>query len=303
MPLFTTDSMHSPNFSHHPKISLSGRRNRSYSDAHVHFATAQTTASVTDAFSNNKVNNDDIAHFDDNPIEVVAEKGIITPAATNHHQQHSGGNRPRSKSESEPHHRRTPHKKKYPHHHPNRHHHHLNYGRHSPPPLSSCGKMWVRPMSARRNGMETHHVTTSALGDRHLSSLTSSGGSPSFSISSHPQAMSKGVPSANEEATTTSDRSVTKSKTSTSIDSRTTGLEDDLMMMMMYTTSSSPSPPTLFGSGYTTTSYPLSHHDSPTTPMAFGESGKPIVRVKNRHQDDLFESSFLPVANKSGDVK
>uniref|UniRef100_A0A7S2Q2R9 Uncharacterized protein n=1 Tax=Skeletonema marinoi TaxID=267567 RepID=A0A7S2Q2R9_9STRA len=301
MPLFTTDAMHSSNFSHHPKISRSGRRNRSYSDAHVHFATAQTTASVTDAFSNNQIN-DDIAHFDDNPIEVVAEKGIISPAATNQHQQHSGGNRPRSKSESEPHHRRTPHKKKYPHHHPNRHHHHLNYGRHSPPPLSSCGKMWVRPMSARRNGMETHHVTTSALGDRHLSSLTSSGGSPSFS--SHPQAKSKGVPSANEEATTTSDRSVTKSKKTSSIDSRTTGLEDDLMMMM-YTTSSSPSPPTLFGSGYTTTSYPLSH-DSPTTPMAFGESGKPIVRVKNRHQDDLFESSFLPVVNltnKSGDVK
>lgn len=142
-------------------------------------------------------------------------------------------------------------------------------------------------------------MTTSALGDRHLSSLTSSGGSPSFS--SHPQAKSKGVPSANEEATTTSDRNVTKSKKTSSIDSRTTGLEDDLMMMY---TSSSPSPPTLFGSGYTT-SYPLSH-DSPTTPMAFGESGKPIVRVKNRHQDDLFESSFLPVVNltnKSGDVK
>ena len=301
MPLFTTDAMHSSNFSHHPKISRSGRRNRSYSDAHVHFATAQTTSSVTDAFSNNQIN-DDIAHFDDNPIEVVAEKGIITPAATNQHQQHSGGNRPRSKSESEPHHRRTPHKKKYPHHHPNRHHHHLNYGRHSPPPLSSCGKMWVRPMSARRNGMETHHVTTSALGDRHLSSLTSSGGSPSFST--HPQALSKGVPSANEEAATSSDRNVTKSKKTSSIDSRTTGLEDDLMMMMMYTTSSSPSPPTLFGSGYTTTSYPLSH-DSPTTPMAFGESGKPIVRAKNRHQDDLFESSFLPVVNltNKSDVK
>jgi len=144
-------------------------------------------------------------------------------------------------------------------------------------------------------------VTTSALGDRHLSSLTSSGGSPSFS--SHPQVKSKGVPSANEEAATTGDRSV---KTSSIVDSRTTGLEDDLMMMMMYTSSSSPSPPTLFGSGYTTTSYPLSHHDSPTTPMAFGESGKPIVRVKNRHEDDLFESSFLPVVNvttKSGDVK
>ena len=43
--------------------------------------------------------------------------------------------------------------------------------------------------------------------------------------------------------------------------------------------------------------------------MAFGESGKPIVRVKNHHEEDhdLFESGFLPVNptnnKKGGDVK
>eukprot|EP00986_Skeletonema_menzelii_P000683 scaffold194_cov142-Skeletonema_menzelii.AAC.2 len=284
----SNDTMHSVNSSHGPKISRSGRRNRSYSDAHVHFTTSQA-ASATDAFSNNKINGI-AAYFDENPPEGVSEKPIISPAASSQH--HYSGNRPRSKSESEPCHHRRISKKKYLHHQQrqHQHHHHLNYGRHSPPPLSSCGKMWVRPMPARRGGMETHHViTNSALGDRHISSLTFSGGSP--------QATSKVIPSVNEEAAITIDSSTTKPKIP-SIDSYT-GLEDDLMMK---NTSSSPSPPTLFGSGYNTTSYSLLSHDSPTTPMAFGESGKPIVRVKNHHEeDDLFESRFLPVM--SSDAK
>lgn len=290
MPL-STDTMNSVNSSHIPKISRSSRRNRSYSDAHVHFASQ--TASVTDAFSNKS---NGITYFNDNPTDGVATKEI-TAAASSPHQY--SGNRPRSKSESEPcHHRRIPHKKKYPHHQHKQHQHHLNYGRHSPPPLSSCGKMWVRPMSARRGDVEAHHVITSALGDRHISSLTFSGGSSSSFC--HPQAVSKLVPFANEEDAIAIDSSSTKKPMTPSTDSYT-GVEDGLMMKY---TSSSPSPPTLFGSGYTTSCSLLSH-DSPTTPMAFGESGKPIVRAKNHHKDALFEEiGFLPTTTRQGgDVK
>jgi hypothetical protein len=122
-----------------------------------------------------------------------------------------------------------------------------------------------------------------------------------------PQAASN-VPSADEEAAGIIDSSATTKTKTPSIDSYT-GLEDYLTMKY---TPSSPSPPTLFGSGYnnntTTTSYSLLSHDSPTTPMAFGESGKPIVRVKNHHEEDhdLFESGFLPVNptnNKKGGEK
>jgi hypothetical protein len=282
----SADAMHSAQSSHIPKIGRSGRRNRSYSDAHVHFAIALAASeSETTAFSNNKIN-DDVSYFDDNRTE-DAEKELTQAASQYQHR----GNRPRSKSESEPcHHRRISHKKKYPHHHQNRHH--LNYGRHSPPPLSSspcCGKMWVRPMPARRGGSggEAHHVTTSALGDRHLSSLTSTGGSPS---QSHLQATSKSPPAVEEAVSI--DRSFIRSKTP-SVDYSCTGLEDELMMM--YTSS----PPPIFGHG--NTSYSLAHH-SPST-CAFGESGKPIIRMKNHHEDDLFESEFLPVTpTKSGDV-
>lgn len=288
----TADTMHSAQSSPIPKVGRSRRRNRSYSDAHVHFATAHAASeSETAALSNKKIN--DVTYFDDNPKE-EAEKELTPTASQNQHR----GNRPRSKSESEPcHHRRIPHKKKYPHHHQNRHHH-LNYGRHSPPPLSSspcCGKMWVRPMSARRGGSggETHHVTTSALGDRHLFALTSSGGSPS---QSDPQATSI-APSAVEEAVSV-DRSFIKSKTP-SVDYSCTGLEDELMMM--YTSYSPTPPPTLFGHG--NTSYSLAHHGHGPSTCAFGESGKPIIRMKNHHEDDLFESEFLPVTpTKSGGV-
>ena len=292
----TSDTMRSVHSVHTPNIGQSGRRNRSYSDAHVHFATARA-ASESETAAFNKIN-DDVAAFDDNPTEDAAEKKEISSAASQH--QHRG-NRPRSKSESEHcHHRRVSLKKKYPNHHQNRHH--LNYGRHSPPlPSSSssssspcCGKMWVRPMSARGSGAEAHHVTTSALGDWHLSALTSSGGSPS---QSHPQATSK-APSADVEATSI-DRRFIKTK-SPSIDSCTTSLEDDLMMMY---TGRTPSPPTLFGSGSNSTSCSLTHH-SPRTSIVFGESGKPIIRVKNHHQDDLFESEFLPATptKRSDDV-
>ena len=150
--------------------------------------------------------------------------------------------------------------------------------------------------------METHHhvISTSALGDRSLT----------FSGVECPSQATSNVPSANEEATGTNDSSATKTKTP-SIDSYT-GLEDYLTMKY---TPSSPSPPTLFGSGYNnnnnnTTSYSLLSHGSPTTPMAFGESGKPIVHLNNHHYEedhDLFESGFLPVNptnnKKGGDVK
>lgn len=34
--------------------------------------------------------------------------------------------------------------------------------------------------------------------------------------------------------------------------------------------------------------------------MAFGESGKPIVRAKDHHKDALFEEGFLPTATRQG---
>ena len=279
--------MSSANLSPIPKsLSRNGRRNRSYSDAHVHFATARA-ASSSDIADNMNVTN-----LDENPTDdVIVDKEInIATSATALAvtKQHSG-NRPRSKSESEhfPHHRRASHKKKYPHHNNQQRHHHLNYGRHSPPPLSSScyGKMWIRPKSVRCGGLETHHhVSTSALGDRRFSSRTCVG---SQSSQGHPQSMPK-APSA---AITISGSTV---KPNASNRDSHSGLEDDQLMMMYTTTSSSPSPPTVFGSS----GFSLSHNNSPTTPIAFGESGKPILRVKHHYQDDdLFESSSSPSSN------
>lgn len=264
-------SGHSPHPHHTTKIS---RRSRSYSDAHVHFSTGHSrNASETAATAFSNPNN-----VSGNPTDVT-EKNI---------HQHRG-NRPRSKSESEPpcHHRRVSVKKKYAHH--SGRHHVNDGGRHSPPSLSSspcCGKMWVRPMSGQRNisGMQTR-----AQDDWHISALSSDRGPPS-----PPQASNLPQGKSNNTATKYVDKggaasfpanrssSPIKSNTTHTSGSGCTGREDELMMMYPY-----PSLPT-----------PLT---PPSTTIAFGESGKPIIRVKNIHQqqEDVFESEILPALSSS----
>lgn len=280
---------HSSGHSSHPhhrttRISRSsGRRSRSYSDAHVHFSNngqwrnASETAAAATAFSNTN-------NISDNPTDVTEKN--ISPLSSHQHR----GNRPRSKSESEPpcHHRRVSVKKKYAHH--SGRHHVVNDGCHSPPSLSSspcCGKMWVRPMSGQRNisGMQTR-----AQDDWHISALSSDRGPPS-----PPQASNLPQGKSNSTATKYVDEggaaSFSANRSSSPIksnmiytsDSGCAGPEDELMMMYPY-----PSLPTLL--------------TPPSTTIAFGESGKPIIRVKNIHQqeEDLFESDpFLPVLSSS----
>ncbi len=274
-------SGHSPHLHHTTKISRSsGRRSRSYSDAHVHFSTGHsrnTSETAATAFSNTN-------NVSDNPTDVTEKN--ISPLSSHQHR----GNRPRSKSESEPpcHHRRVSVKKKYAHH--SGRHHVNDGGRHSPPSLSSspcCGKMWVRPMSGQRNisGMQTR-----AQDDWHISALSSDRGPPSPPQASNlPQggtSYNTATKYADEgrAASFPANRSSSpiKSNMTYTSDSGCTGREDELMMMYPY-----PSLPT-----------PLT---PPSTTIAFGESGKPIIRVKNIHQEaDVFESGeFLPALSSS----
>ena len=282
-------SGHSPHPHHHTtKISRSsGRRSRSYSDAHVHFSTGNSrNASETAATAFSNPNN-----VSDNPTD-IAEKNI-SPLSSHQHR----GNRPRSKSESEPpcHHRRVSVKKKYAHH--SGRHHVNDGGRHSPPSLSSspcCGKMWVRPMSGQRNisGMQTR-----AQDDWHISALSSDRGPPSPPQASN---LPQGGTSCNTAtkyvneggaASFSVNRSSSPIKSNTSdSDSGYTGREDELMMMYPYPSLPTPlTPPTLLGLGASSTTF------------AFGESGKPIIRVNNIHQqeEDIFESEFLPGLSSS----
>lgn len=277
-------SSHSPHLQHTTKISRSsGRRSRSYSDAHVHFSTGQwrnASETATAAFSNTN-------NVSDNPTNVTEKN--ISPLSSHHHR----GNRPRSKSESEPpcHHRRLSVKKKYMCH--SGRHHVNDGGRHSPPSLSSspcCGKMWVRPMSCQRN--ISGSMQTRAQDDWHISALSSDRGPPSPPQASNlPQggtSYNAATKYLNEGGAASfsanrSSSSPIKSKMTYTSDSGCTGRQDELMMMYPY-----PSLPT-----------PLT---PPSTTIAFGESGKPIIRVKNIHQqeEDVFESDpFLPVLTSS----
>ena len=253
-----------------PKIDgRSGRRNRSYSDAHVHFFS--TTRAETTAFSSSNLN---ASYCDDSPTKTTEKE------ATSSSQYHQNpGNRPRSKSESEHchHHRRVPHKKKYPHHH--QQWNHPNYGRYSPPPnLSSssfCGKMWVRPMTVRHNSCG---IVTSSV-------LSSGGGSPS-SHTNLPQVTANSKTANETEKAVSIDYCGSLIKSKSSSNESYTGLEDELMTMTY--TSSPTSPPSFDSVNYSRA------HQSPKTSISFGESGKPITRVKTLHLDDAFESGFLP---------
>jgi hypothetical protein len=147
-------------------------------------------------------------------------------------------------------------------------------------------------MSGQRN--ISGSMQTRAHDDWHVSALSSDRGPPSPPQASNlPQGTSNntatkyvyegGAASFSANRSSSSSSPIKSNNTTYTSDSGCTGREDELMMMYPY-----PSLPT-----------PLT---PPSATIAFGESGKPIIRVKNIHQqeEEVFESGeFLPALTSS----
>lgn len=143
-------------------------------------------------------------------------------------------------------------------------------------------------MSGQRN--ISGPTQTRAQDDWHISALSSDRGPPSPPQASNlPQGTSNSTATKYDDEGRAASFSANRSSSSSSSpiksysDSGCTGREDELLMMM-YPYPSLPTPLT-----------------PPSATIVFGESGKPIIRVKNIHQqeEDVFESEILPALSSS----